>query len=320
MNKTYSPFMAFLRATTAMAWDAPDETGTGTPDEAAIAEKVAEDAKAAEAAEAAKVAEEAASLKAAEEAEAEAKKAAEEAEKAAEGGTDEEKAAAKEKAALLGEVMDKKAKLKAAQEEAAEARAKLALFGDIDPEKVKSMLQAEKDAEQASLEAKGEFDSVKKMMAEAHAKETEALQATIKELQDAASSKDDTIDKLTVGRAFSDSKYITDELILSPAKTRTIYGDHVGMVDGEVVVYDKPSTDKSRVVMVDGKGDNLSFDKGIEALVEADPDIATLKKTKMAPGGKSKSNASPAKPKPNPDAVGRGVSRIMNSLKAEGEM
>jgi hypothetical protein len=274
---------------------------------------------AAKAAAAAKAAEEAAALKAAEEAETKAAQEAAAAAAAAEGGTDAEKALAKEKAELLAEVMDKKGKLKAAQEEAAAARQQLAAFGDVDPAKVQAMLKAEKDAEQAALEASGEFDRVKEMMATEHAKNIKAKDDEIAALKEAAVGNAKTIDKLTIGRSFSDSNFIQDNLILSAGKVRTLYGAHVGLQGGKTVVYDKPADVKDRTVMVDANGNALSFDEGLKRLVEADPDRDTMIKSKMTPGGKSKNNAPAQKSKPKDDGA-RGAARIVAALDKAGEL
>jgi hypothetical protein len=307
--KRFNP--AFLRmGTSAMVFDKPNEGGTGgAPNDDAAAQAAAE----------AKAAQEAADLKAAEEAEAKAKAEAEAAAEAAKGGDEDAKKLAEEKAELLREVMDKKTKLKEAQDEAADARAKLAEFGDVDPAKVKELIQAEKDAEQAKLEASGEFERVKEMMATEHAKEMEAAKAEIAALKEQVASKDGTIDKLTVGQSFSTSKFIQDELILSANKARQLYGSHVGLQDGEVVVFDKPSTAKDRTVMVDGAGNALSFEEGLKRLVDADPDKDTLIKTKMAPGSKSKSQTPAGKPKPKDPGL-TGASRIVASLSKDGEL
>ncbi|MDE4297094.1 hypothetical protein PXK56_18055 [Phaeobacter gallaeciensis] len=314
MKKRFNP--AFLRmGTSAIAWDAPGEGGTG----GGAGDDDAAKAAAAKAAEDAKAGEEAAALKAAEDAEAKAKAEADAAAKAAEGGDADAKKLAEEKAELLREVMDKKNKLKDAQDDAADARAKLAEFGDVDPAKVKALLKAEQDAEQAALEAKGEFDRVKEMMATEHTKQLEAKDAEIEALKAAAASKDETIDKLTVGQSFSTSKFIQDDLILSSNKVRQLYGSHVGLQDGEVVVYDKPSSAKDRTVMVDGVGKPLSFDEGLKRLVDADPDKDTMIKSKMAPGGKSKTPAPAGKQKPKDNGL-RGAARIAQSLSDAGEI
>ncbi len=313
--KRFNPMFLNMGTSAMIYRDAPGEGGSGGAGGDDAAAKAAADAAAA----AAKVEADAAALKEADAAEAKAKADADAAAAAAEGGTDAEKALAKEKADLLAEVMDKKGRLKAAQEAEAAAKAKLAEFGDVDPEKVKSLLKAEADAEKAALEASGEFDRVKEMMATEHSKEMAAKDAEIAALKEAASGKDATIDKLTIGRSFSDSKYIQDDLILSAPKVRQLYGEHVGLQDGETVVFDKPASAKDRTVMVDAAGNALSFDEGLKRLVDADPDKETMVKSKMAPGGKSKNNAPAGKPKPKDTGV-RGAARIMQSLNASGEL
>lgn len=313
---TMLPFMSFMSASSMILREKPDD-GTGNGDDEAA--KAAAEKAAQEAAE--KEAQEAAALAAAEEAERKAQEEAEAAAEAAKNGTEAEKRLAKEKAELLAEVMEKKTKLREAQDEAKEARDKLAAFGDVDPEKVKALLQAEQDAERAALEAKGEFDRVKEMMATEHSNQIASKDAEIEALKAAAAEKDGVIDKLTIGRSFSDSKFIQDDLILSASKMRALYGDHVGLSDGEVVVYDKPASASDRTIMVDASGKQLSFDEGMKRLVDADPDKDTMIRSKMAPGGRSKSTDPGAgKKKPPQDNGLRGAARIVASLDKSGEL
>lgn len=318
MRNRFNP--AFLRmGASAMVWDAPNEGGAGGGADEAAAKAAADAAAKAAADAAAKTAADAAAMKAAEDAEVKAKADAAAAAKAAEGGDADAKKLAEEKAELLREVMDKKAKLKEAQDDAAAARAKLAEFGDLDPAKVRELVQKEKDAEQAALEAKGDFERVKEMMAAEHKKDKEALQAQIDALKQAAESKDEVIDKLTVGQSFATSKFIQEDLILSANKVRQLYGDHIGLQDGSVVVFDKPAGSKERTVMVDGTGKPLSFDEGLKRLVDADPDKNEMMRAKMTPGSKSKNNAPPAKQKPADNGL-RGAARIVASLNKANEL
>lgn len=304
---------AFLKmGTSAMVFDKPNE-GTPGGEGKSESENITD-------IEAKKAAEDVAKLAEAEAAES---KAREDAEKAlAEANTSDDpkiKAYAEEKAELLREVMDKKSKLKEAQAEAKEAREKLALFGDVDPEKVKKLLQAEADAEKASLEAKGEFDRVKEMMASEHSNQMSAKEEELQALRDEDARKAKLIDDLTVGSAFGNSRYISEDLILSPNKARQLYGDRFGVQDGQTVAYDKPRNEKDRIVMVDANGAPLSFDAAMKKIVDADPDKDTIIKTKMSPGSKSKTVTPPAKTGGKKDDL-YGASRIAASLRGLGEI
>ncbi len=242
----------------------------------------------------------------------EARKEAEAAKKKAdETGDADAKKLAEEKAELLREVMKKKEALK-------EAQSKLEEYGDITPEKARELAKKEMEAEKSALEARGEFDRVKEMMVAEHKKEVDALKSRIEELTNTASEKDKTIDDLTVGSAFGNSKFIADDLILSPAKARSLYGDRFGVENGKVVAYDKPAGSKERTVMVDGNGNPRSFEDAFRQIIDADPDKDTLLKAKMKPGSASKSQDTKAPKKKEVDTH-YGASRILQSLRTSGE-
>lgn len=280
-------------------FDAPNEGNPGGDDAAA---------KAAEAA-------------AAEEAVAKAKAESDAAAKAAaeNSGNPELKKLADEKAELLKEVMDKKSKLKDAQ--AAEAAAKKALdaYEGVDPAKVKELLRKEAEAEKAAAEAKGDFDRVKQMMADEHAKEKKTLQEQIADLTTKLSSKDSVIDELTIGNAFGNSTFIKDSLVLSSEKTRQLYGTHFEMKDGKLVGYDKPASAANRTMLVNSAGDALAFEEALERIVSNDPDKKSVMRSKAKPGGSSTTvNSQPASKAQETNSDGLyGRSRLANSLKGE---
>lgn len=217
-------------------------------------------------------------------------------------------------AELLKEVMDKKDKLKSTQKELESIRQQLKDFEGIDPQKIREMLKAQTDAEKAAAEAKGDFERVKQMMAEEHAKEIEKVRS---EKEQAASQLQEAlnrINELTIGDAFARSAFIKDELILTPAKARTVFGSHFEMQDGKVVAYDKPKGASDRTLLVDGSGDALGFEEAVKKLVEADPDRDALLRSKLKEGAGSK----PATEKTSAKADDglSGVSRIAAALTA----
>lgn len=188
---------------------------------------------------------------------------------------------------LLREVMEKKQKIKESTDKITELQTQLSKFDGIDPDAVRALLAKQKADEVAAEEAKGNFDRVKQMMAEENKKLLDEKDKTIADLQALLGTKDGTINELTVGRSFSDSKYITDELTLTPRKTRQLYGAHFENGENGVVAYDKPKGAADRTMLVDATGTPLSFDAAIKRLVESDPDKDHLIKVKMVPGGGS---------------------------------
>lgn len=273
-------------------------------------------------AEAAAKAAEAAAQKAADEAVNKAQADAEAAAKAAAANTDnpELKKLAEEKADLLKEVMDKKNKLKEANATAEAAKKALDAYEGVDPAKVKELLRKEAEAEKAAAEAKGDFDRVKQMMAEEHAKEKKTLQEQIEDLTKQLTSKNSVIDELTIGNSFGNSNFIKDSLVLSPEKTRQLYGAHFEMKDGKLVAYDKPATAANRTMLVNSAGDPLPFEEALERIVNADPDKKSVLRSKAKPGGSSSTTATTQTQQKSGEEKTDGLfgrTRLANALKGE---
>lgn len=232
--------------------------------------------------------------------------AAAEAEAAAAAATNDATKTDAEKAALLREVMERKAALK-------EANAKLKEYEGVDVARYRQMIAAEEAAERTAAEAKGDFERVKQMMAEAHAAETQAKEARISELEAEIAKRDGAIDELSVGNAFGNSNFIADSLIMSPAKTRVLYGAHFAVEGGKVVGYDKPAGAADRTMLVDAAGAPLPFDAALTKIIEADPDKETLLRSKAKPG--SGSNTDTSAPKVEKKVELTGVAAITAGLK-----
>lgn len=198
--------------------------------------------------------------------------------------------AEREKQKLLREVMDKKSKLKDAEEAAAAARAEADKFKGLDLDKIKSLLEAEKERETKELEAKGEFDRLKARIAEEREAEKKAWAEEKAALEGRVTTLLGSIDNLTIGSDFGNSAFIRDDLILSPTKTRVLYGSHFEVKDGKRVAYDKPAGSANRTPLVDAAGEPLAFDAALRKIVEADPDKDAILKSKVVPGASSKNN------------------------------
>lgn len=252
-------------------------------------------AKAAEAAAAAKAAEEAAAKKAAED---------------AAGGKNKP---SDEEARLLKENMKKKEALDKANAELKKTQDALKAFEGIDPEAVRKLLADQKTAEEKALEAKGDWDRLKGRMAEEHGKEVKTLQEQIAALTAKLNNTEGTIKDLSIGTQFSQSKFIAEELTLTPAKTRVIYGDYFDVEDGKVVGYDKPRGAAGRTAIVDQYGNAVEFEGALRKIIEADPEKDHLLKSKMKQGAGSDSRKPSGQTKT--DAPVDGISKIASGLK-----
>lgn len=247
------------------------------------------------------------------------------AEKAAAEKAAAEKAAAGEgekpsdaEAKLLKEVMKKKEQVEALE-------AKLKSFDGINPEEIKSLLaekkeaeKAKKEAEKKAVEAAGDIERLKTMMAEEHKKELETVQSQLADLQKLVAQKDSAINDLTIGQSFANSKFISDELVLTPTKAKQVYGGHFGYEDGKIVAYDKPSGVAERTKIVDARGEPLGFEAALKKLIEADPDRDYVLKSKMATGANSKTSSSQSKGEDVSDGELRGAARISAILSKGG--
>jgi hypothetical protein len=222
-----------------------------------------------------------------------------------------------EEAKLLKEVMQKKGKLDEANQALEAAREQLKKFDGIDPEAVRALLKEKSDAETAALEAKGEWSRLKERMAGEHATEKKSLEDKIAELQGQLVARDGQINELTVGAQFSTSQFISNELALTPAKARVIYGEHFELVEGKLVGYDKPKGAANRTPIVDASGNSVAFDEALKKIVEADPEKDFLLKSKVKPGAGSASPVAAGKQAGNTRAEPetKGLSRIASGLK-----
>jgi hypothetical protein len=211
-----------------------------------------------------------------------------------------------EKAALLREVMEKKNKLRDAED-------RLKTFEGVDPVKYRELVAQAAEKERLDAEAKGDFERVKTMMAEAHSTEKQALEAELKELRAQLSKKDGTIDDLTVGNAFGSSSFISEAMVLSPTKSRVLYGSHFEIEEGRVVAYDKPRGSADRTKLVNASGDALGFDAALEKIVHADPDKKSVLRSVAKPGAGSGTTPGASKEKSAASNV-YGVDRIRAAL------
>lgn len=219
-------------------------------------------------------------------------------------------------AKLLKEVMEKKAALTKAEADKTALAAQLAAFGGVDPEAVKALLKEKADADKAALEKAGDFERVKKMMADEHAAKIKELEDKNKALESEGTSAKSTINEMTIGQAFLASAFIKDELVLPASKARLAYGDHFELENGNIVAFDKPKGQSERTKLVDAAGSPMSFEAALARLVEKDPDKDAIKRSKMQPGSSLRPGNTDAKPDPKISGV-TGVNRIKAALEAK---
>jgi hypothetical protein len=208
--------------------------------------------------------------------------------------------------------MKRKEDLKTANEALTKAQAQLKAFDGIDPEAVRKLLAEQKTAEEKGLEAKGDWDRLKTRMAEEHTRtlteQTTKLTAAEQKLQEALN----TINELSIGTLFGQSKFISDELTLTPAKAKMIYASHFDLEEGKVVGYDKPRGSAGRTAQVDAYGNPVDFETAMKKIIEADPEKDYLMKSKMKPGAGSDSKKMDVKPQAGEKS---GLDKITAGLK-----
>lgn len=194
-------------------------------------------------------------------------------------------------AQLLKDAMKHKTARRDAEKQLSELQDK---FKDIDLDEYLQMkadqakaADEKKAAEEQKLLDKGEFDKVKAQMVEQHGTELQAM-------KDAGASKDaeiaklnGVIEELTVGTAFSSSKFISEDTVFTSTKARRLYADHFEVEDGKVVGYDKPRGAEDRTVLVNASGEPTNFEEAMKRIIEADPEKDEILRAKMKPGGAS---------------------------------
>jgi hypothetical protein len=216
-----------------------------------------------------------------------------------------------EVAALLKETMKRKA-------DNAELVAKLKAFEGIDPAAIKELMAANDATKLAAKEAAdklladaGKFDLLKTSMAEQHAKDLKVIQDKLDLAEATRTKSDTTIGDLTIGQSFNNSAFVKDELILTPAKARTVYGTHFETENGKVVAYDKPRGEANRAPLVDASGNAVDFDAAMKRLIDADPEKDSMLRSKLLVGTGGKPNVPGKAADPS---VPRGVAGITFAL------
>jgi hypothetical protein len=251
-----------------------------------------------------------------------AQKAADEAAaKAAKEAEDAAAAAAKGKpsdaeAKLLKDVMKHKERAEAASAEVERIKAQLATFDGIDPVKVRALLAEQEAAEVKKAEAAGDYERLKKSMADAHAAEKKRLTEEVEAEKGRVGALNAQIAELTVGNAFGTSKFVSEELTLTPSKARVVYGSHFEFKDGKVVGFDKPAGASERTMLVNGEGEPLSFEDALKKIVDADSDKDALLRSKMKPGaGSSTAPKGAGKAKPGDEKQRSSLQKIQDGLR-----
>lgn len=239
--------------------------------------------------------------------------------KAPEAGTEAQKASSKPsdaEAKLLKDVMKHKTRAQELEAALSQVNEKVKSFEGIDLEKVRTMLTEQEEAERKRLESKGDYDRLVKQMGERHSSEKSLIERQLEESNKVAGTLKQQIADLTIGSAFSSSKFVQEDLTLTPSKARVIYGSHFEFKDGKVVGYDKPTGASDRTVLVDSVGDSLSFEAAMLKIVEADADRDQLIRSKMKPGAGSTTTPKGSKNVSTPPAHTSSVDRIAAGLKA----
>lgn len=198
-------------------------------------------------------------------------------------------------AKLLKDAMKHKTRASELEAQLAQATEKLKAVEGIDLEKARTVLAEQEEKERKRLEAQGDYERLTKQMGERHTAEKTTLQAQIEENNRANNTLKQQIAELTVGSAFSQSKFVLEDLTLTPTKARVIYGSHFEFKDGKVIGYDKPAGASDRTVLVSSTGDTLSFEDAMQKIIEADPDRDQLIRSKMRAGAGSGTSAKSAK-------------------------
>lgn len=177
-------------------------------------------------------------------------------------------------------------------------------------EDIEQIIAERKDAQLKEMEKKGEYDRILEQMKEENKKALDTVNESKAEAESRLQAALNKLDELTVGRAFSDSKFIKENSVLPASIARKEFGEYFEHEDGEIVAYDKPKGAKDRTRLVDKDGNNKSFEEAIAHLYNSHVDKDDLLKSKRKPGSKSKSTESG---KPTRTGL-KGVDKISQGL------
>lgn len=214
-------------------------------------------------------------------------------------------------ARLLKDVMKHKDRAKSLESELSSIKS---VLGDLKPEDVAQLISAKREAERAELERRGEYDRILEQVKTEHQGQVSTLQSQIDALKAQLNEKEGAVLEMTIGRNFVESAFIREKSLIPASIARKEFGDHVELVDGQVVVYDKPRGAAERTPLVDGNGQYLAFDDAISRLFAKHPESARLVRAQVKPGAGSKNEDLGGKPPQENKAVGTGVSRIAAGL------
>lgn len=193
-----------------------------------------------------------------------------------------------EEARLLKENMKRKeenADLKKRLDSVSAIQAQLEELGGLDA--LKALVQDKRTSEEKALEAKGDWERLKARMQEENNKKLTEAATAAEQLKAELEKSQKQINELTIGSKFGQSKFIGEDLTLTPTKARALYGSHFDYVDGKVVGYDKPRGEADRTMFVDNMGNPVDFDDAMKKIVDSDPEKEYLYKSKMAAGAGS---------------------------------
>jgi hypothetical protein len=222
-----------------------------------------------------------------------------------------------EKATLLKDTMKNKAGKKTAEEALAALQKTLAdtLGEDVGLEDVKKVLAERKAAEEEALKKAGDYEALKSRMVSEHKKEVDALLgkhgATVKELSNKLEGAESEIRRLLVTNSFASSKFLADELLLTPAKAEKLYGDafKVEEKSGQRVVVAYLNGEP----LAGSDGKPLPFEDAFKEIIGRDPERDSIIKPK-AKGGAGSGNENkgtadlPKAPLKGVDAIAAGLS------------
>lgn len=186
--------------------------------------------------------------------------------------TDGEPAATKPtdaEAKLLQDVMKHKGRANQLQGELEALRKKL---NGVDLDQYQAMVREREEKARKELEDRGEYERIVAQMGERHTQAMQEHEAKLQEATQTISGLQLQISELTVGNAFATSPLIGEEVMLTRAKARAVYGSHFDFVDGKIVAFDKPKGAAERTMLVKASGEPMNFNDALLHLVNNDPD------------------------------------------------
>jgi len=163
-----------------------------------------------------------------------------------------------------------------------EALEQLKVFEGLDPAAARKALETFQNLDSKQLIDAGEVQRVKDEAKTAFQQQLEQVEAKYKPVVEERDGLADKLTDMTIGYAFSGSKFIADNLAVPAPMVRATFGSHFKVEDGRVVGYD---ANGQRIFSRQNPGEIADLDEALSTIVASYPFRDQIVKGSGASGG-----------------------------------